>query len=579
MNYNGSLARSISIGNAQDPVLNSQLNVQLSGYIGDSVEVAAAITDNNINIQPDGNTQQLNEFDRVTLQFRKKPWQLSIGDIELRENGSRFLGFYKRLQGLSYQTEPRNGSRGLFAGAVAKGKFTRFVLQPLEGNQGPYRLKGANNELYFTVLANTEKIFMDGELLQRGADKDYTINYNTAEITFMPRKLITKDKRIQAEFEYSDRNYLNSFLYATGSGSINRRAHIGIGLYRNGDARNSPINQTLDDKEKKFLADIGDSVQNAFYPIATQDSFSANRIMYAKRPVPGRTDSMYVYSVNKDSARYVLSFLEVGADKGDYVPLFNGSNGKVFRYVPRANGQRQGSYQPAEFLVSPKLLEVGTVTARIGVGKHGTLETDLGISRNDPNLFSKKDKGNDVGLAGRVALVRNGKTYFAKRTWEDRATVAYEFAEDKFKTVERLRPVEFTRDWGLPVQTAPASEKLPSIVYALRHGTADSVQMGLQGYRRSDGFQALRPNLRHHIRNKRWETSTDLNLTLLEQPGSKGTFLKPSLGFGLYAHPPDRPERFVRHGMEPTGHLRDRQFARGQLCLPDLSVGIAGDGQ
>lgn len=524
----GSFGRQIGFGNSQDAVLNSTLNLQLSGMLGDSIEIQAAITDNNIPIQPDGNTQQLNEFDQVFLQFKKKNWQLNLGDLELRQNQSYFLNFYKRLQGISFQTKNQVAknitSNTLVSGSIAKGKFTRNVFQGLEGNQGPYRLTGANNEFFFIILANTERVFLDGVLLQRGEDQDYVINYNTAELTFTPKRMITKDSRIQVEFEYAERSYLNANLYLAQEFEFNKRLKLRVGAFNNGDARNSQINQLLDDPQKQFLSNIGDSIQNAFYSSAVPDTFAAGKVLYEKIYVG--LDSFYQYSTNPALAKYSLSFIDVGDGKGNYVTDFNGANGKVYKYVPPVGTIKQGKYEPIIILVTPKKQQLVNMGIDYIVNKNTILKAEVATSSYDVNTFSKKDDGDDRGFAAKFQLTNN-KQLSVKNKLQLNTALDYEFVQDKFKPLERLRTVEFSRDWGLPLVPALATENIIRASAALRDNKDHSLSYQFVNYHRSDNYNGFQNALKHGVRWKGWQFNNEFVATSFNSANDKGLFLRP----------------------------------------------------
>ncbi len=535
LNYNGSFGRSISVGNTQDAVFNSQLNLQLSGYIGDSIQLNAAITDNNIPIQPDGTTQNLNEFDKVLLQFSKKNWELDLGDIDLREDENYFLKFYKRLQGLSYQQRYNISSNikgnTLLSGAIAKGKFARNVFEGAEGNQGPYKLQGNNNELFFIVLAGTEKVFLDGVQLQRGEDQDYVINYNTAEVTFTPKQMITKDSRIQIEFEYADRNYLNSMLYINNDFQFGKKLIINVAAYSNADAKNSPIDITLDNPQKQFLANIGDSIQNAFYPVSGIDTFSTGKILYKKIDTVYNNvhDLIFVYSTNADSAKYSLNFIDVGANKGNYLPLFNAANGNVYQWVQPVNGVPQGNFEAATFLVTPKKQQVVNTGFTWLIDNNTTLKAAFAFSDYDANTYSLKDKQNDKGYASKIDFAHTSTFKTKAKTLQLNTIADYEWVDKNFQPVERLRDPEFTRDWGLPILTQAATEQLPTLSVELKDDKQNDLLYRFSSYIRSDGFTGIRNEILHHQTINKFELTDAFSLTNSKTPTDKGFFLRPNI--------------------------------------------------
>ena len=81
----GSITRGISFGSRQSVFANSSLNLQLEGKLSKDIELTAVFSDQNVPFQPEGNTAQIQDLDRIFIQLRARQAALSAGDIVLQK--------------------------------------------------------------------------------------------------------------------------------------------------------------------------------------------------------------------------------------------------------------------------------------------------------------------------------------------------------------------------------------------------------------------------------------------------------------------------------------------------------------
>lgn len=467
LNKTGSISRGITIGSNQDMVVNSNLNLQLSGKLNNDIEILLAATDNNIPIQPEGNTQQLQEFDKVFIQLSKNKTKLIAGDFQMTRPKSYFMNFYKKAQGINFSTAlPTNKQnkekQGLYSttlsAAVSRGKFARNQIQGVESNQGPYRLRGAENELFIIVLSGTEKVYIDGRLLDRGQENDYIINYNTSEITFTAKQLITKDKRIVVEFQYSDKNYARSLVHF-GNDYEQGKLKLHVNIYSEQDSKNQPLQQDLTPEQKKLLSEIGDTLSLAVTPSFDSVAFTNSEVLYFKTDTTIGTQifqNIFIYNTNADSAKYRVTFSNVGTNKGNYKQINSSANGKVFAWImpDTITNTPQGNFEPIIQLITPKKKQMLTAGLEYAFSKNSKLTIEGAVSNNDINTFSSANRKDDVGLGLKVNYDNNillQKTKSKDSLSHDLSLITnvnYEYVQNYFSPIERYRTIEFERDWN-----------------------------------------------------------------------------------------------------------------------------------
>jgi len=434
----GSISRGVRAGNNQNAVTSANLDLEISGKLSKDVTLRANIFDTNIPLQQNGYSQSITDFDRIFVELSSSNWRVKAGDISFKNDKTFFFPFTKQVSGLEVEADVTENLKVGASGAIVRGKFSTYYFTAVEGNQGPYKIFGPNNEAAIIIIEGTETVFINGSPLQRGENNDYTIDYNLAEITFNTTYPVTNDMRIAIDFQFSDRNYTRFITYEKAEYSTEKLQVNGY-FYSENDAKNQPLLQNLSDNQKEILADAGNDIDKMVAQSAFEDTFSENKILYKKT----QNDAVEIFEYSKDENEVLfnVTFSNVGLNNGAYTFDRSTAIGNIFVYV----GINQGDYRPIIRLIAPIKSQVAVVNSNYNPSEKTNLKVELAVSNNDQNLFSTIDDTTNMGFASLLGW----QQILIDKKWQLKSDVNFEFKQNNFETVQRFVPIEFNRDWNL----------------------------------------------------------------------------------------------------------------------------------
>ena len=369
----GSVFRKINFSPYGSSDLTGGLQMQINGKLGNDIIISGVLSDQDIPIQPEGITKELEEIDKVFIAVRHPIFTLDVGDIVFKDS-TLSIDIEKKLTGIQNTfSSNKISSSSVYAGS--NGTFHTQEIYGRDGDQGPYQLKSKSGNKEIIILSGTEKIWLDGKKLVRGEMFDYTIDYSLGRVFFTPKNLIHNDMRILFEYQYSDFSYEKNFIGGTFQRKgVKNKSLISFGIYKESDIYKE-INLVDELNESLLYDDSGVIKRSTVIKNENGDYFLQ--------------DSIYVFDfmkINSSSQRYSIVFNY--NPEGNYRKRIS-NMGKVFyEYISNLDKNNNTDYySPFDVSFAPRDLQFSYLNGKYAVNKYLNVSTQLRSSTKNLNLL------------------------------------------------------------------------------------------------------------------------------------------------------------------------------------------------
>ncbi len=442
----GSKTIQVSSGSRRDMVVDQNLRLDITGQLTPDISVRAFLSDDNLPVVPEGNTQQLRDIDKVLVQLRGKGWASTLGDFVARRQGTVFGNYRRKLQGVSVEGRTRGLAYEVLAGSP-RGRYRTLQIKGQESNQGPYFLGGGDSASNLFIVAGSERVTLDGVAMVRGADRDYVVDYIRGTVTFTYKRLVTSESNIVVEFEEGEGPYGRTVTGAGAGMEFQLPGSLGSGVFhmRLINEKDDPgrlRTGELGAEDEAVLASAGDNPLLALASgvVAAPDSTGSYDL------VEDNGEIYYVQAVGHGA--WNVSFYFAGLNLGAYeLDALGPAGERLFVY----RGQGQGSYGIGRPLDLPASHSMATFSATLGDSAGSHLGAEWDISHQDLNQVSTlDDEDNQGGAVNFKGVLGQKHLRVGKRSW-GRVNLAAEYSDFSatFRPFTLTRDIFAYRQWGL----------------------------------------------------------------------------------------------------------------------------------
>ena len=405
---------------------SQSLSLTIAGELSPGVEISGAISDRGFDPTYGTLNSRLSELDKVNIRLTSQRVLAQLGDISV--TGLPNQEPSKEVKGASATVRFPHWHASATA-ARPRGRFESVRLSGANGYQGPYQISTPTAGQ--AIVPNSETVWLDGITLERGANKDYVVDYPAGQITFNVNHPIDARSRIEIDFEPLTVDYKGELFAGSGGFQIaDSGLYVTVGVAREGDDQDAPEAGELSENERILLENAGDTpVQISGVRADTSGNYLLDAFLLP--------DTVWRYA-GEGNGDYSISFSFVGRGKGTYRFL----GGPVYEYAGSANGD----YAPVVLLTSPQRTDHYQIVAGSRSDLLGVVQADIRQTRFDRNLFSARDDADNDALY--YDLTARRELEVLDRLHE--VTLRRRQRDATFVTRQRLDAPDFARTYMIP---------------------------------------------------------------------------------------------------------------------------------